>query len=109
MTTKGHCRGSEKSQNKRKKKERQERCSRELLEVAKDILCFEKHMQAVEEENHRYGWVMKNKVRWYSLQVKLQQNLFAESKKELREVESQMEVSYCESEQGPLLREDDEE
>ena len=31
-----------------------------------------------------------------------------ELKKELREVESEMEVSYCEPEQGPLLGEDDE-
>ena len=66
-------------------------------------------MQATEEENQSYGWVMKNKVRWNSLQVKLQQNMFSELKKELREVESQMEVSYCEPEQGHLLREDDEE
>ena len=29
-------------------------------------------------------------------------------KKELREVESEMEVSYCEPEQGPFLGEDDE-
>ena len=34
--------------------------------------------------------------------------MFAELKKELREVESEMEVSYCELEQGPLLGEDDE-
>ena len=32
----------------------------------------------------------------------------AELKKELREVESEMEVSYCELEQGPLVGEDDE-
>ena len=56
MTTEGHCRGSEKSHNRR---EREEGCCREFLESAKDILCFEKHMQAVEEENHRYGWVME--------------------------------------------------
>ena len=80
-----------------------------MLELEKDILCFEKHMQeAVEEDNQRYGWVMKGKVRWHSLQVKLQQNMFVELKKELREVESEMEVSYCEAEQGPLLGEDDE-
>ena len=41
---------------------------------------------------------MKNKVRWHSLQVKLQQNMFVGLKKELREVESDMEVSYCEPE-----------
>ena len=51
---------------------------------------------------------MKSKVRWHSLQVKLQQNIFARLKKELREVEYEMEVSYCEPEQGPLLGEDDE-
>ena len=79
-----------------------------MLELEKDILCFEKHMQAAEEENLRYGWVMKREVRWHSLQVKLQQNMFFELKKELREVESGMEVSYCELEQGPLLGEDDE-
>ena len=38
MTTEGHCRGSEKIHNRRKKKERQEVCSRELLELEKDIL-----------------------------------------------------------------------
>ena len=65
-------------------------------------------MQAAEQENQRYGWVMKNKVRWHSLQVKLQQNMFARLKKELREVEFEMEVSYCELEHGPLLGEDDE-
>ena len=67
MTTKIDCRGSKKSHNRRKKKERQEGCSRELLELAKDILCFEKHMQVVEEENQRYGWVMKREVIWNSL------------------------------------------
>ena len=41
--------------------------------------------------------------------MKLQQNMFAGIKKELREVESEMEVSYCEPKQGPLLGEDDEE
>ena len=52
MTTEGHCRGSEKIHSRRKKKESQEECNRELLELARDILCFEKHMQAdVEEEN----------------------------------------------------------
>ena len=34
--------------------------------------------------------------------------MFAELKKELKEVESEMEVSYCEPEQGPLLGDDDE-
>ena len=76
MTTKGHCRGSEKSHNKIKKKESQEECNRELLELAKNILCFEKQMQATEEENQRYGWVMKREVRWNSLQVKLQHKMF---------------------------------
>ena len=109
MTTEGHYSGSEKIHNKRKKKESQEECSKELLELARDILCFEKHMQvATEEENQRYGWVMKKKVRWNSIQVKLQQKMFVELKQELREVESEMEVSYCEPEQGPLLGEDDE-
>ena len=35
--------------------------------------------------------------------------MYARLKEELREVESEMEVSYCEPEQGPLLRDDDEE
>ena len=108
MTIECHCRGLEESHNKRKNKESQEECNRELLELAKDILCFEKHMQAAKEENQRYGWVMKKKGRWHSLQVKLQQKMFVGLKKELREVESEMEVSYCEPEQGPLLGEDDE-
>ena len=49
MTTKGHCRGSEESHNKIKKKESQEECNRELLELARDILCFENNMQAAEK------------------------------------------------------------
>ena len=77
ITIEGHYRGSEESHNRRKKKERQEGCSRELIELAKDILFFENHMQAAEEENQRYGWVMKREVRWNSLQVKLQQNMYA--------------------------------
>ena len=64
--------------------------------------------EAVEEDNHRYGWVMKGKVRWHSLQVKLQQNMFTGLKKKLKEAQSEMEVSYCEHEKGPLLREDNE-
>ena len=60
-------------------------------------------MQASKEENQRYGWVMKKKVRWHSLEVKLQQKMFAELKKELREFEYEMEVSYCEPKQGPFL------
>ena len=55
MTTEVHCRGSEKIHNIIKKKERQEGCSIELLELEKDILCFEKFMQAAKEENQRYG------------------------------------------------------
>ena len=51
---------------------------------------------------------MKREVRWHSLQVKLQQKTFVGLKKELREVEYEMEFSYCEPEQGPLLGEDDE-
>ena len=66
-------------------------------------------MQAFAEETQRYGWVMrKRKVRWHSLQVKLRQNIYSRLKEELRGVESEIEVSYCEHEQGPLLGEDDE-
>ena len=101
--------GLEKSHNRIKKKESQEACSKEFLELEKYSLCFEKHMQAsTEENNQRYGWVMKREVRWNSLQVKLQQNMFVELKKELREVEPEMEVSCCETEQIPLLEDDDE-
>ena len=62
-------------------------------------------MQATieEERNQKCGWVMKREVRWNSLQVKLQQNMVVGLKKELGAVESEMEVSYCEHEQGPLL------
>ena len=66
MTIEGHCKGSKKIHN-RREKERIQEADRELLELAKDILCFEKHMQDVDKENHMYGWVMKNKVRWHSL------------------------------------------
>ena len=60
MTTKGHCMGSDKRHNIRKKRG----CSKEWIELARFILCFEKHMQATaEEENQRYGWVMKREVR----------------------------------------------
>ena len=65
-------------------------------------------MRAAEEKDQRYGWVMKRQVRWNSIQVKLQQNRFVGLKEELKEVESEMEVSYCELKQGPLLGEDDE-
>ena len=37
----------------------------------------------------------------------MQQQMFHGLKKELREVKSEIEVSYCEPEQGPLLGEDD--
>ena len=107
MTIEVHCIGSEKIHSRRKEKRKQED-DRELLELEKDILCLEKQMQDAKEKNQRYGWIMKKKVRWNSLQVKLQQNMFADLKKELREVESEMEVSYCEPEKGPLLGDDDE-
>ena len=42
------------------------------------------------------------------MQVNLRKKIYARLKEELREVESEMEVSYCEPEQGPLLGEDDE-
>ena len=51
---------------------------------------------------------MKKEVRWYSLQMKLHQKMVAELKKEIREVEFEIEVSYCEPKHGPLLGEDDE-
>ena len=50
MTTEGHCRGSEKSHSRRKKKESQEECDKELLDLEKDILCFDKHMQVAAKE-----------------------------------------------------------
>ena len=103
-TTECHCMGLEKSHSRRKKKESQEGCRNELLELGRDILCFQKYMQATaEEKKERHGWVIKREVTWHSLQVKLQQKKFARLKKELREVESEMEVSYCKPEQGPLL------
>ena len=50
MTTEGHYKGSEESHNKIKKKESQEECNKDLLELARDIWCFEKRIQAVAEE-----------------------------------------------------------
>ena len=97
MTIESHCRGLKKSHSIREKKRSQED-DRELLELAKDILYFEKQMQAVEEENQRYGWVMEREVRWISLHVKLQQKMFVGLKKELKEAEYEMGVSYCEPE-----------
>ena len=41
---------------------------------------------------------MKREVRWNSLHVKIHQKMFAELKKEIIEVEFEMEVSYCEPE-----------
>ena len=113
MTIEGHCRGLEESHNRRKKKgikkESQEECNKELLELERDIWCFERCIQEVTEEAHRYGWVMrKRKMRWNSLQVKLRKNMYVRLKEELREAESKIEVSYCEPKQGPLLGEDDE-
>ena len=113
MTTEGHCMGSEESHNKINKKgikkEIQEECKRELLELERDIWCFERHIQVVVEETQSYGWVMrKRNVRWNSLQVKLRKKIYARLKEELREDESEIEVSYCEPEQGPFLKEDDE-
>ena len=57
----------------------------ELLELARDIWCFEKRIQAVVEETQRYGWVMRErKVIWKSMQVNLRKKMFSELKKELR-------------------------
>ena len=50
----------------------------------------------------------EKKVRWLSLQVKLKKNKYARLKEELRIPEHEMEISYCEPKQGPLLGEDDE-
>ena len=50
----------------------------------------------------------KRKVRWQSLQVNISKKMYARLKEELREAEYEMEVSYCEHEQGPLLGDDDE-
>ena len=109
MTIEVHYRRSKENHNRRKKKEIQEERNREFLELARDIWCFEKRIQAVAEETQRYGWVMrKRKVRWHSLQMKLRKNIYVRLKEELREVESEMEVSYCEPKQGPFLGVDDE-
>ena len=45
----------------------------------------------------------KRKVRWQSLEVNLRKKIYTRLKEELREAESEMEVSYCEPKQGPLL------
>ena len=63
-------------------------------------------MQYAEEENQRYGWVMKKKVRWNSLHVKLQQRIPIILKEEIGIDESEIDVLICEPEQGPFLRGD---
>ena len=55
MTIGGHCRGSKKIHSRRKKKESQEECNRDFLELERDIWFFEKRIQAVAEETQRYG------------------------------------------------------
>ena len=47
-------------------------------------------------------------MRLHSLQVKLRKKIYARLKEELGEAESEIEVSYCEPGQVPLLGEDDE-
>ena len=47
-------------------------------------------------------------MRLHSLEVKLRKNIYARLKGEIKEAESEIEVSYCELEHGPLVGEDDE-
>ena len=83
----------------------QEEYDRELVDIGLQLVRLEMLLQ---KENQRYGWIMKRKVRWHSLQVKLQQMIFSRLKEQLMIAESEMEISYCEPEHGPLLGEDDE-
>ena len=62
--------------------------------------------EEAEERNQQYGGVMKkDKMRWYSLQVKLRQGIYARLKEELRETESWNKVSHYEPEEGTILGE----
>ena len=70
------------------------------------------------EENQRYGWIMKKKVKWQRLQQKREQQmnmqLVEELRKleqvmsvqlgceELREAELKMEISICEAKKGEI-------
>ena len=79
---------------------------RELVDIGLQLIISEMPLQ---KENQRYGWIMKRKkVRWHSLRVDLMKNSSSRLKEKLRTTDSEMEVSYCRPEQGPLLGEDDE-
>ena len=126
MTTDSHrrdSRGSERDQNRGKGKEdakengiwnklTDEEYDKELAEIREQ---FNK-LKMMIEENQRYGWTRKNKVKWQRLQQKREQQVnmqLAENMRkleqrmnmqlecaELIEAELKMEVSICEVEQS---------
>ena len=134
MTTDSHRgdnRGSKRDHNRRKDKEdakengiRQqltdEEYEKELAEIREQ---FNK-LKMMIEENQRYGWTMKKKVKWQRLQQKREQQvnmLLAEELRkleqmmsvqlecaELREAKLKMEVSICEAEQSEVMGTDEE-
>jgi hypothetical protein len=121
MTIDSHDSGSEKGHSKRKEDAREdgkkrmsdEEFNREMIELKVRLNYVEQLLQEY-EENQRCGWIMKKKARWPIKQLiarEQRHRLKACLKKveALKIVECEVEVHYCEPEQGSILGEDDDE
>ena len=71
MITKGHCRGLEKSHNKRKcvkvkgiEVMNQDDFDREMIEIIRELSYMEKMLQKKVDVNQRIGCNMKKPIRW---------------------------------------------
>lgn len=134
MTSDSHSKGSERDHKRgqnekdamengmRMSAKEQERKNVEVV-VQPEVLM---EMLQRNEMDHKYGYVMRKKVKWQRLQEKREQQVNMQILKETREleqviqklkrvelqqkedVEEDVEVSICEPERGPLVFESDE-
>ena len=109
-----HMEGS-KEDNKMKEKSSQtiHRKQMSQAEIDNEIAKIREEHDVLEmllEEDHRQGWILKRKpMKWPKLQRSLQQEQIKWLMQNLREAETEMEVSIFRPEQGEMLGEEDNE
>ena len=109
MATDSHsryCRGSERGHNRKEKADAKANGIRQQLtgaEYWKEIAEINEKFNKLErmiEEIQRAGWLMKKRVKWQPLQLRLRQKEIALLKEELKIAELRKEVSTCEADKS---------
>ena len=100
------CRGSERSHSGRVREDAKANGIRKRLtnaEYDEELAEIREHFNKLKmriEESQRVGWLMKKRVNWQPLQLRLRQKKISLLRGELRVAELKEEISACESEQS---------